>query len=87
MSILIRDMEMPRACVECVFYRWTDPIYDYCCISSVAPQNYIPQDCPLIELPPHGRLIDADGTEAYIKNLQDTIAELVEELEQKEGKA
>ena len=60
MSILIKGMDMPKNCLECVFYRQTDPVYDYCCISSAAPKGYVPNDCPLIEVPPHGRLIDAD---------------------------
>ena len=61
MSVLIKGMEMPKNCLECTFYRKEDPIYDYCCISYATPQGYIPSDCPLVELPPHGRLIDADA--------------------------
>jgi hypothetical protein len=62
MSVLIRGMEMPTSCDECVFYRKTDPVYDYCCISSATPKGCVPNDCPLIEVPtPHGRLIDADA--------------------------
>ena len=58
MAILIKGMEMPKNCLECTFYRQTDPIYDYCCISSAVPKSYVPNDCPLIEVPPHGDLID-----------------------------
>lgn len=60
MSVYIKGLEMPKNCVECVFYRKTDPIYDYCCISSAVPKGYVPEDCPLIPVPDHGRLIDAD---------------------------
>ena len=60
MGAYIRGMEMPTNCLECAFYRRTDPIYDYCCISSATPKGYVPKDCPLVEVPPHGRLIDAD---------------------------
>lgn len=60
MSVLIRGMTMPKNCLECVFYRTTDPFYDYCMISSVEPKGYVPNDCPLIQVPDHGRLIDAD---------------------------
>ena len=60
MSVLIKGMEMPTNCLECVFYRRADPLYDYCCISSAVPKGYVPNDCPLVEIPPHGRLIDAD---------------------------
>ena len=60
MSVLIRGMKMPTSCLECVFYRRIDPVYDYCCISSATPKGYVPSDCPLVPIPPHGRLIDAD---------------------------
>ena len=63
MSILIKGMEMPKNCLECTFYRKTDPIYDYCCISSAVPKGYVPEDCPLIPVPDHGRLIDANALE------------------------
>lgn len=71
MSILIRGMEMPTRCFSCpmcdvenaevncaishgsyIEYREVDP--------KVAIQGR-PSDCPLIEVPPHGRLIDADA--------------------------
>ena len=61
MSVLIKGMEMPTNCLECVFYRRTDPLYDYCCISTASPKGYVPNDCPLVEIPPHGRLIDVDA--------------------------
>lgn len=60
MSLLIKDMEMPKNCLECVFYRTSSQDYDYCCISSAIPKGYIPADCPLIELPDHGDLIDRE---------------------------
>lgn len=58
MSILIKGMEMPTSCLECAFYRKTDPVYDYCCISHAIPKGYVPDDCPLISVPPHGDLIE-----------------------------
>ena len=62
MSILIRDMEMPKNCKDC-------PLSDHeawCLIpGSWRERYYCPDDersndCPLIELPPHGRLGDLD---------------------------
>lgn len=56
MAVLIKGMEMPQNCEECDV--------------KVVCKNYwklirerytIPSWCPLIELPPHGRLIDADA--------------------------
>ena len=67
MGVYIRGMEMPTSCLECAFYRRTDPVYDYCCISSAIPKGYVPDDCPLFPVPPHGRLIDADALIADIR--------------------
>lgn len=72
MSILIKGMEMPTRCFSCpmcdvenaevncaishgsyIEYREVDP--------KVAMQDR-PEWCPLVEVPPHGRLIDLDGT-------------------------
>ena len=65
MSILIKGMEMPKNCAECRFRQ-----YEYCDMQrqdvyAVNIMDYALSlerhpDCPLIELPPHGRLIDAD---------------------------
>ena len=52
MSVLIKGMEMPSDCEEC----WLMSI----CDESIHLTKR-PIDCPLIELPPHGRLIDADA--------------------------
>lgn len=68
MSILIKGMEMPENCGECRFAgvcgvhkyeEWPD-------IESIILNDVIgvggtrDEDCPLVEVPPHGRLIDAD---------------------------
>ena len=66
MGIYIKGMEMPTSCLECVFYRRTDPIYDYCCISSAIPKEYVPNDCPLIPVPLHGNLIDQDYVKEHL---------------------
>ena len=50
MSILIRGMEMPKTCDDCFL-----PL-QYC------PYAMKPNgECPLVPVPPHGRLIDADA--------------------------
>ena len=62
MSILIRGMEMPKNCKTCPF----SDHEAWCLIpGDWRERYYCPDDerseyCPLIELPPHGRLIDAD---------------------------
>ena len=61
MSVLIKGMEMPTNCCQCVVnmevckrgYRYL----------LAHPELYDKRadDCPLVEIPPHGRLIDADA--------------------------
>ena len=87
MSILIKGMDMPRSCDECRF-----SIDAYCVV--LCPKSDDPQfgkittnSCPLIEIPPHGRLIDADEFEkknAYFwsmdfvnRRYDDTLADLI----------
>ena len=55
MSILIRGMEMPKDCSECRFCEWKDGD-DVGCVATGKGAD----DCPLIELPDHGDLIDMD---------------------------
>ena len=77
MSVLVKGMKMPSACF------WRDkngslticPLCDadgYCGANGkqrcLVPENEMPSDCPLIELPPHGRLIDADALAKSIKD-------------------
>lgn len=68
MGVYIKGMEMPTSCSECALN------YDcFKCIVTGTPffdheHNFDDKitrlnDCPLVELPPHGRLIDADALE------------------------
>ncbi len=63
MSIIIKGVKMPKWCSACVCNS-----LHYCQIlgrdvSGYLMTNKFPDDCPLVELPPHGRLIDADALE------------------------
>lgn len=64
-DILIRGMEMPKSCMNCIFcgFAGADCELDTCLITGNA-QKHVPYskmpDCPLVLIPPHGRLIDAD---------------------------
>lgn len=63
MSVLIKGMKMPASCYDCdCFIRDSDGI-NFCCIlmQDIEDNNKHNDDCPLVELPPHGRLIDADA--------------------------
>ena len=61
MSVIVKGMEMPESCYRCPMAN--DDFY-----LCGATEKYLENDseerrpdwCPLIELPPHGRLIDAD---------------------------
>ena len=59
MSILIKGMEMPKRCGGC-FLRVGE------CKQRIYMEDR-PHDCPLVPVPPHGRLIDAD---ALIEDLE-----------------
>lgn len=64
MSILIKGMEMPTSCYECAIKSW-DGEYDVCPFSGIRALSIgIQNDCPLVPVPPHGRLIDADALKA-----------------------
>jgi len=60
MSVLIKNMEMPKNCQKCWLYIegacYAKGYRDYRLIMDTAK----PDDCPLVELPPHGRLDDAE---------------------------
>lgn len=65
MGVYIKGMKMPKNCCECWFMEGAD---EWCCAHR---GRYLEPDyrygikdkpdwCPLVEVPPHGRLIDAD---------------------------
>ena len=62
MSILIKGMEMPTSCYECPCNKDDGFGFFTCGVTkSECDFRNLPSDCPLIEVPPHGRLIDADA--------------------------
>lgn len=69
MSILIKGLEMPQSCWDCMFCLDFEFLFPYeCAAANKEFENGIdeyehsrPNWCPLIELPPHGRLIDKDA--------------------------
>lgn len=54
MSVLIRGMEKPDDCGKCPFLNLNG---EFCQFARV---DAVPEDCPLVEVQPHGRLVDAD---------------------------
>ena len=61
MSILIKGMEMPTSCGFCLFENHTDDGYECRINGCLTEYQNRPSDCPLVPVPPHGRLIDADA--------------------------
>ena len=68
MSILIKGMEMPKNCFECYWRCKVDPENLRCRISGEYFEETFAgtiqnrhKSCPLIEIPPHGDLIDRNA--------------------------
>ena len=57
-DILIKDMKMPNICAYCFIDQSECNLHE-----SVNIWKERHPDCPLIELPPHGRLIDIKSVE------------------------
>ena len=75
-GIYIKSMEMPTSCLECDWCAHTIPADNYICyrlnraVIGVAKEDVdesINVCCPLVPVPPHGRLIDADALASRIK--------------------
>ena len=66
MGIYIKNIEMPKSCRECrfcngsVFFIPDCGVCAWCNVDGKVRDAYTMQDCPLIPIPEHGRLIDAD---------------------------
>ena len=66
-DVLIKNMKMPESCDKCSMQ------FGACIISCNPYLNSRPSDCPLIELPPHGDLIDREKTVNRITELSGKI--------------
>lgn len=71
MTVMIKGMKLPKSCCDCDLLpadidwdeQWECPITEKIVHKYVEERKGKPSDCPLIEIPPHGRLIDADELE------------------------
>lgn len=79
MNIIIKNMEMPEDCRVCPMQIYDSYSGETKCraIDKILAEDYktIPFDgrpkwCPLVELTPHGRLIDADKLMGKIKDVK-----------------
>lgn len=61
------NMEMPTSCYDCPCNK-DDGFGFFTCGVTKAECDFIrlPSNCPLVPVPPHGRLIDADAVEKQI---------------------
>ena len=61
-GIYIKGMEMPKHCWSCCFHDEVDDcvILKESCMTVWGEQKRL-SDCPLISVPDHGRLVDADA--------------------------
>lgn len=81
MSILIKGMKMPKSCINCSVK--ADPDNRMCLMDGHIFEETLgkllyrrDENCPLVEIPPHGRLIDADKIPerfAEVRDLAPTI--------------
>ena len=74
-EILIKNMEMPKDCNKCPFEKSKKEKQEYiwfCSLTNTECENVLihNKDCPLVEVPPHGRLKDVD--EILDKDVMDT---------------
>lgn len=82
MSLLIKGMEMPDHCgVGCICFercrsRGLFAPLGWCHVTkNEIYSTVIPDDCPLIPIPKHGRLHIRDGEYVYVEELPDIEAE------------
>ena len=69
MSVLIKGMKMPKSCRGCKLYHYIEGTGCFSCDVlpglddgvELKPWKNRRKDCPLVSVPPHGRLIDADA--------------------------
>ena len=79
MGVYIKGIEMPKNCDKCIYSAWSNFYQIYVCNavrknepalfdgkqtkSTAVARSARADNCPLIPVPPHGRLIDADALE------------------------
>ena len=79
--MILIDMKFPECCFSCglshsAFYRCLGCSLTGKTITADRAEKMRMKDCPLVELPPHGRLIDADALKTLVfEALKDAIAD------------
>ncbi len=68
-DLLIKGVEMPKCCCDCKIFSgegYLCPLLEDSAHWLETVRNKRVADCPLVEIPTHGRLIDADSLIEYI---------------------
>lgn len=93
MSVLIEGMEMPNTCEDCNLESFCGLWIDARRMVEWTPENHgnpiRHPECPLVPIPEHGRLIDADaldvigycGTEGREDTFDDGVIWLAEQID------
>ena len=93
MSVLIKGMEMPVDCRDCPFEMYYMNSGETKCRATgkILADFYKPipfegraEECPLVEVNPHGRLIDADAYHKEIRERYKSASEWYNEAEDDE---
>ena len=71
MSILIKGAKMPRHCGYCFFNDFNICQIEHCPVADAVYHEERHEDCPLVEIPPHGRLIDGAALKTKLNNIRD----------------
>lgn len=90
MSVLIKGMEMPKNCENCLFHFEDDVSFEFvhqCLVDNryidECDIHQFPYCCPLIPLPSeHGNLIDADAFVEDLTNSADKVWNLLSPVTQ-----
>lgn len=74
MSVLIKGVKPPDSCFECPFRGVDEELADFCRVPTFefiwCKYDKRSDDCPLVEIPKHGRLIDADAQRNIFAKLE-----------------
>lgn len=84
MSVLIKNMEMPKSCNKCTFGDGYACYATGCTVQDEDWETTRSASCPLVPVPPHGRLIDADEMVASVKRQTEIMREIAKEIDKLE---
>ena len=77
MGVYIKGMKMPTGCDDCEFCKRAISGYDWCCVPMTNGRDkpldepvIKPDWCPLVPVPKHGRLVDADVLTELCRDIQ-----------------